>query len=180
MLDLEPDTCASYHCDKHCVKCILEYCQLLYTAHHLLNVDEWCQPLRDMGVVPMKPTHINHPSAIWVRTSEANYTWVASLLVSLCKSYTKRYGKVHAKQYDAEWLLDHCPPCYHRTKKRKREDRVWTTVNIPEGCTPFPLVVPGCNLMNDDAVECYRQYYIQVKKDIVYWRHSKAPLWYTH
>ena len=30
---------AQMHCDKHCVKMILEVCQLLYTAHWVINPD---------------------------------------------------------------------------------------------------------------------------------------------
>jgi len=33
----DPQVCAAYHCDKHVVKMILEYAQLLSTAHHELD-----------------------------------------------------------------------------------------------------------------------------------------------
>ena len=36
-LDPDPDTCAQLHCDKHNVKMILEYAQLLSTAHHVIE-----------------------------------------------------------------------------------------------------------------------------------------------
>ena len=36
-LDKDPKTCAQYHCDKHVVKMILEYAQLLSTAHRVLD-----------------------------------------------------------------------------------------------------------------------------------------------
>jgi len=34
-LDPQPRLCAQYHCDKHVVKMILEYAQLLSTAHRI-------------------------------------------------------------------------------------------------------------------------------------------------
>ena len=36
-LDPRPDTAAEMHCDKHCVKMILEYAQMLSTAHRVLD-----------------------------------------------------------------------------------------------------------------------------------------------
>ena len=36
-LHSDPRTCAEYHCDKHVVKMILEYAQLLSTAHRILD-----------------------------------------------------------------------------------------------------------------------------------------------
>ena len=36
-LDNDPIVCAKYHCDKHVVKMILEYAQIISTAHRVLN-----------------------------------------------------------------------------------------------------------------------------------------------
>jgi len=36
-LHKDPDICASYHCDKHVLKMIIEYAQLLSTAHRMLD-----------------------------------------------------------------------------------------------------------------------------------------------
>ena len=36
-LDENPKKCAKYHCDKHVVKMIIEYAQLLSTAHRLCD-----------------------------------------------------------------------------------------------------------------------------------------------
>ena len=36
-LDKRPDDCAEMHADKHCVKMILEYAQMLSTAHRVLD-----------------------------------------------------------------------------------------------------------------------------------------------
>jgi hypothetical protein len=50
-----------------------------------------------------RTTHINHPSAVWVRQSDKNYIWLLQLLDALCKEYTYRYGKVH--KVEREGLL---------------------------------------------------------------------------
>ena len=86
-LDHDVDISAQYHTDKHVVKMILEYAQLLCTAHRLLDNDE--------GTVLYKATHKNHPSAIWVRSSAEAYMWAYEHMLALGAEYTKRYGKEH-------------------------------------------------------------------------------------
>ena len=39
-LDTNPALCAEYHCDKHVLKMIIEYAQLLSTAHRILDGEE--------------------------------------------------------------------------------------------------------------------------------------------
>lgn len=88
--------CAKYHVDKHCVKMILETCQLLCSAIWMCGVE-----------APYKLTHKNHPSAIWTRANKANWEWLKSLGLALCEEYTFRYGKVHKCQSILENLT--CP-----------------------------------------------------------------------
>ena len=90
-LDHDHTTCAKYHNDKHCVKMILEYAQLLCTAHRELDGDNCMHP-----DVLYKATHKNHPSAVWTRQCSRNYIWLYYLWRELCKEYTYRYGKEHA------------------------------------------------------------------------------------
>ena len=106
-LDNDPRICAEMHVDKHVVKMILEYAQLLSTAHRVLDGDiviglsktgrkqtRYVLPdSRDS--IMYSATHINHPSAQWVRQSFQNYIWLTDLLNFLCEEYTYRYGKVH-------------------------------------------------------------------------------------
>lgn len=91
VLDFNPRLAAQYHANQHVCKMILELAQLLSTAHHVLDGD--AAPL---GIY--KPTHINHPCAIWCRHSLANYLWTLALLEQLCVEYTFRYNKVHKTQ----------------------------------------------------------------------------------
>ena len=103
-----PKIAASMHCDKHCVKMILETAQLLSTAHRELDGDGYAD------VTGMyKSTHKNHPSAVWVRTSRKHYRWAYDLFVELCKEYTHRYGKVHKTEQKLMSVLknypDNCP-----------------------------------------------------------------------
>ena len=53
-LDKLPDDCAEMHCDRHTVKMVLEYAQMLSTAHRILDGDDVHPDL-------YKITHKNHP-----------------------------------------------------------------------------------------------------------------------
>ena len=84
-LDKCPVKAASFQYNKHVVKMILESAQMLCTAHHLLGNTN----------VPYKPTHKNHPSAVWVRQNAKHYQWLYNHMLALGNEYTKRYNKIH-------------------------------------------------------------------------------------
>lgn len=80
-----PVQSAKDHCNVHCTKLIVEVCQMLSTAHFVLD-----------GVqVGYKPTHKNHPCSIFVRSTSENYKWTYEHLKALCEEYTFRTSKVH-------------------------------------------------------------------------------------
>ena len=81
--------CAQSMCDKHVVKMMLEYVQLLSTTVHAIG-----------EVGPYKATHQNHPCAVWARQSRQNYEWLWNLADATGIEYTFRYGKQHKS-----WLL---------------------------------------------------------------------------
>jgi len=53
------------------VKMILEYAQLLSTAHYVPDSDN-CEIRNKIYT----STHINHPCAKWERDSHSNYNWL--------------------------------------------------------------------------------------------------------
>jgi hypothetical protein len=129
-----PAIAASMHCDKHVGKMLIESCQLLAAAHHHFgNGDK----------VTYRATHVNHPSAIWVRQSRLHYMWVSDLAKYLGREFKWRYGHGH-KSHDvlmAE-LVD-CP------------DAMW---GLPSLFTPPTLAMPD-EYKSDDHIESYRRYY---------------------
>lgn len=147
-LDKDPYLSAQYHCDRHVTKMIVEYAQLLSTAHFVL----------DGAQVGYKPTHINHPCAKWVRESEDNYNYLWWLWYYLCFEYSRRYGKIH-KTSKQLYVLATEPE------------------NIPIiGPTPPPQCVPDdCKRL--DPVEAYRAYYMTHKRHIAKWKNG-APDWF--
>jgi len=80
-----PIESAQQLCSIHVNKMLQETVQLLSTAHHVL----------DGTSKGTKPTHQNHPSAIWVRESSQNYRWAVQHAFALLDVYTTTTGKEH-------------------------------------------------------------------------------------
>lgn len=151
VLDEDPETCATYHCDKHVVKMIVEVAQLLCTAHHVLGTED---------KIPYRKTHTNHPCARWVRSSSSNYQWALELGLSLCVEYTKRYGRRHKTQDVLDWCHRNKPP------------------RLPEKpLDPFVQAMPP-SYQGPNAVDAYRRYYMGEKRKIAKWAYSKKPEWF--
>lgn len=75
VLDPSPSVAASYHCDQHLHKMILESAQMLSTAMH-----KWYPHL---SPYLYKIAHPNHPCTKWVSQSYDNALWVANLMKEL-------------------------------------------------------------------------------------------------
>lgn len=171
--------CAQYHADKHVIKMVLEYSQLLSTAHRVLDGIEtvgksasgrsarrWVLP-DDRETKLYSATHINHPSAIWVRQSHQNYMFLAELLGELCFEYTYRYGKVHKVERDGlmQILKDNLPK------------------NIPHGPFTEPTpAMPDEVKIAGDSLKSYRNYYINNKTHLASWKGKvnsrSVPNWF--
>lgn len=98
----DPNTCAQMHCDKHVVKMILEYAQLMSTAHHMLDEEQAIPGL-------YKCTHKNHPSAVWTREAPAHYKYVLNLFNALAHEYKHRYKKNHLTFTKLTGIIDVLP-----------------------------------------------------------------------
>ena len=179
-LDYDTKTCAMYHNDKHCIKMILEYAQLLSTAHRVLDGDNrvtlsasnrkkqiWVLPDNRDGIL-YSATHINHPSAIWCRKTDSNYMWLAELLEELCGEYTYRYGKTH--KVEATGLM--------QTLKNNFPK------NIPKGPFTGPTpAMPDDVKVAGDSLKSYHNYYINNKTHLASWRGKinsrNVPEWFN-
>jgi len=150
----DPKTCAEMHCDKHVVKMILEYAQLLSTAHHVLDGEP--------SIECYKMTHKNHPSAIWARQTSDNYLWLHDLLCKLCAEYTVRYHKKH--KVERSGLLE-------------RLSQLPTNI-VNDGTTPMPQCMPDDFKVDNDSVSAYKKYYLYGKRDIAVWKYTDQPDWW--
>jgi hypothetical protein len=131
LLALDVKQCAEKHADVHVVKMPLEATQMLVTAWHCARVPfVWT-------FLPYKATHVNHPCAIWIRSDPAHYHWALQYGLSLCKEYTKRYGKVHACEYVLSSLSNMGPPPTNEHQKVPR----YGTSGIPSTVQSFPICI---------------------------------------
>jgi hypothetical protein len=176
-LDYDPRTCAEMHIDKHVVKMILEYAQLLSTAHRVLDgtlIDRLSPSGRKQKAYVLtdnresalySATHINHPSAVWVRQHAVNYCMLYKLFVATCEEYTHRYGKVHATDTKLREVLKQEPKNIFMDHK----SRIWLG--------PTPAMPDECKIA-DDVIASYRKYYIDKKCDMAKWTNREPPDWF--
>jgi hypothetical protein len=172
-LDNDPKICAEMHCDKHVVKMIIEYAQLMSTAHRMLdgtewtdktangrNIKRWRHPSTYLDATLYKASHVNHPSAIWTRQSQANYEWLYQMWIQLCFEYTIRYKKTHAPFEKLATALRYAP------------------VNIPSGefSEPPPAMPDYCK--EATVIASYRKYYIMEKQAFAKWKNAITPKWF--
>ena len=178
--------CAQMHCDRHVTKMIVEYCQLMSTAHRVLDGEEYTDLTAngrrikrwrlddDREQTLMKASHINHPSAIWCRENIENYNWLYDMWSHLLEEYTYRYGKVHA-----------CA---------KLKDLLHTLpTNIKTGAffAPTPAMPPEVKVLAEnpqpgrkyDSLKSYHNYYNVSKRGFATWQGKvgsrPTPIWYN-
>lgn len=172
-LDKDPVVSAQMHCDRHCCKMIIEYAQLMSTAHRVLdgtmyqdktannrNIKRWRLADTVLENDVYKASHINHPSGIWTRATRANYEYMYKLWIALCQEYTHRYGRIHLTQSKLEHILCTAPS------------------NIPDGqLTEIPQAMPD-DAKLPNVIEAYRNYYRVYKKDFARWTKRQTPEWF--
>ena len=160
------------HVDKHCVKMILEYAQLLSTAHRILDgvldigitasgrKKKFYRIDSDLDDILYSATHANHPSAIWVRQSDQNYMWLCELLEELCVEYTYRYGKIH--KVEASGLMNTLKNNFPK--------------NIPSGKFTEPTpAMPDEYKVAGDSIKSYYNYYLGAKTRMFSWKNRPTP-----
>ena len=159
-LDSDIKKCAQYHVDKHVVKQRLELAQLGCTAHHILG---------DIPAekIPYKPTHKNHPSAIWVRESLFNYNWIVNLGLELCNEMRYRFGTPYQKTEEVLLWLKENPI--------QVEDCFITKQKLAVGDNPIPF--SNYDDYWNYAVDNYRKYYNDTKQHLFKWTNRKKPEW---
>jgi len=179
VLDKNPSKAAEYHCDKHVVKMILEAGQMMCASHwlHLLDnyyegqksdfkrvkdIQDWLfenTPKKEQP--PWRLSHMRHPCTIWTNESFSNYNWHFELGKSLCKEYTRRYGRIHKSEIIIDWLGNNIP-------KNMR--------NL--GMTDFVICMKEEYKISEDPVECYRNYYLKDKVRFARWKLNNHPDWW--
>ncbi|MBE19508.1 MAG: hypothetical protein ACJ0GU_00995 [Gammaproteobacteria bacterium] len=155
-LNRDPKIAAIEHSDKHCVKMILEYAQMLCTAHRELDGDEIADKL-----FMYKRTHLNHPSTVWTRENKKHYDWLYDLFAALCEEYTYRYSKVHNSDLKFRDILKISPKKIPNNKAFKQ----------PPQCMPDKY---KCK----DSIIAYQKFYLGEKAHFSKWKKREVPKWF--
>jgi len=176
-LSAYPDMCAEMHMDSHCSKMIIEYAQLMSTAHRVLDGEEyygrtknnrrikrWLHPNPELEDTLYKASHINHPSALWVRKSKKNYRWLYELWTELNKEFMYRYNKdvPHESFRKLKWELFSPPE------------------NMKENEFTEPTPAMPNDVKNESSIIAYRDYYILYKQHLAKWTKRDKPHWYCN
>lgn len=159
-LDTDPIVAASYYCNSHSSKMVLEFSEILSTNFLLKGIS-----------LGYKPTHLNHPSTKWARETKQNFIWFITHAFAVSAEYSKRYGKIHKSHA----IL---------VKAYENMDKL----ELPDtGLTEFAIAINEhqfCRLFcpNFDSlspVEKYRQYYNYDKAAFAKWK-GAAPHWFSN
>lgn len=137
VLSEDPVIAASYHCDQHLHKMILESAQMLSTA-----MWHWYPECRQYLY---KPAYENHPCTLWVKQSISNAAWLAHLMQEL---------------QEIRYSLG-CEE--HSAMKIKSHFWTWSAENLPKQPTPFVFAGPPTIAISQklSITEKYQKYYRQ-------------------
>jgi hypothetical protein len=168
----DPIICAKEHCDKHVVKMIIEYAQLLSTSHRVLDGVEyegktktgrkakrWRLPDHRENILYMA-SHMKHPDELWIQQSKQHYDWTYKLFCNLCDEYTHRYGKIHETDRKLRDILSSPPQ------------------NITDsGFIDPPQCMPE-ECKAETSILGYHKYYNIEKKRFAKWTKRPVPNWF--
>tara|TARA_R110000824_G_scaffold40553_3_gene121486 strand:+ start:515 stop:1039 length:525 start_codon:yes stop_codon:yes gene_type:complete len=161
VLSNDPKIAAQEHCDKHCVKMVLELYQQLGSAVRRHGATDIHMPLTKSGK-PLKGGYHNHPCTRWCGDSRANFDWASEHAIALAEEYTYRYGKEHACEKGIRHLAE------------MRE-------MIPEGrITRFAQAMPD-EYRDQCSVTAYKNYYWKDKRvniDVKWNNNRDKPKWW--
>ena len=193
-LDADPVKAAEYHCDKHVVKMIVEYAQILFTNQRLM-FDKFSEPVKGHeyngtqriykrgpksrrmlytdkvidGILhtqfPMDCFH-NHPSTQWTRLSANNYEWLLLCFMTLLEEFEKRYNKQHSMQR----LVPGAVAGLELFNYTGFQD-----------LTPEYQAIANVSLKDRNPVVAYRNYYLNEKDHFAKWeKKNNVPYWWKN
>jgi hypothetical protein len=190
VIDSSPVEAAKAHCDKHLIKMVLEYAQMLSTSHRLLDGERMtvALPTGKQKTVYLLPgeTHSTEETL-----DESGHTYKVVVKDATCYqvAHANHPCSVWARETSAnyKWLL-----CLLEETLREytaRYGKTHSTARLlpflqqapkaikPGALTPFALAMPE-EYKNDDAVAAYRRFYAGTKARFAKWTNSPVPKWF--
>lgn len=169
----DPLIAALYHCDQH-FKMIVEYAQILSTAHRVLDgaehtvlvnrrrIKRWKLSNKELDEKLYLATHVNHPSVLWARENYIQYKFLYDLFIELSAVYRRAKNKDHGSYIALHEQLENIPK----------------NINIRGVFKEPPLCMPeDCRI--GSAIDSYREFYIKEKSRFATWKDRAIPYWYT-
>lgn len=202
-LDSEPKLAARYHLDRHCVKMILEYAQILSTVHRVLRGKK-VNDIKNPGTGRLKPVYLLPGERVWwVETPEIDKKTGESVVGYKMQTNYIEYQATHINHPSTIWarsseqnyvwlcelLNELCKEYTHRYNKSHSVEKTgllkYLCYNIPPGLEktkdfklPTPAMPDVCK--TDCVVESYRRYYVNEKSSMFKWKNREAPFWINH
>lgn len=150
-IDSDPQRAAIHLHDRHVVKMTLESAQLISTTRRWFG---------DQNPLLYSPTHIMHPSNIWLRESINNYLWLCRYFKALCEEYRYRYRRAHRSEFIIGLMGNFSDDMLPMTDTSQ---------------TPFALAMPD-EYKVDNPVQSYRNYYLGEKIQDNFWTMRRFEL----
>lgn len=141
---------ARYHCDTHVNKMLIESAQILNTALHLNDAEEFAF---------YQQTHRSHPWVRWAASRYENWDWLFDHTTALGEEFLRRSdSETHAtiEKIELNWV--------ERFDGREHR-RTWISSKFDDDGprTSFPLCMDDEYADQDDPVTSYRKYYVEEK-----------------
>lgn len=195
-LDRNAHKAAEFHCDRHVVKMIVEYAQLLSTAHRMLdgNLHVWQIPIDNGRIKTLR---------FWELDGEISKpTWFTDIFgrakYSVDVQFRKCYNVTHfghpcavwARQTDLNyfWLVSLFEGVLNEYEKRYQKIHATKKLlpffrtapkNIKNGgLTRFALAMPD-QYKVDDEILSYQNYYVGDKARFARWTNTTVPKWFA-
>jgi hypothetical protein len=164
-LDNDPAIAATYLCDKHVPKMLLESAQLLSTLARYYVPQHRCDAA---GLY--KSTHQKHPCQLWLQDNPSNWAWLLEHAEAINEEYDNRFNKQH-KSY---------PVMLGASEILKDNAYGYTSTIHYTLHTPFVQCMPEQYYIENDPVTAYRKYYVYEKRYFARWkRGTPQPEWFT-
>lgn len=181
-LDSDPIVAATYLCDQHANKMIVESLQLLFTTARQTMSEAGLQYVDNNNY--LKATHLNHGCRLWLTESSDNIYWLLKYTNKLLSLFESRTQKHHANYRDFKYITTG-----YYFQEFKNNGFTTPYLAVYDKLKPIEESVTI-----DKAVEIYREYYcnkvfkhrseskvkdgLRLKYTRPTWNYNGKPFWY--
>lgn len=149
-LDVKLKKAAREHVDKHVVKMLVEYTQLLSASSRLSGLEQG-----------YRLSHAKHPCTLWLLESRENWELLYILTEYLYEEYKWRYDEMGRHK------------SYTMLKTLKMPPLPKVQFTEPPQCMPDKY-------KDANLITAYRNYYIGEKAYFAKWRYRDMPEWFNY